>query len=166
MRIRQAKVEDVDAIIPLLNAVSDLHGKNRADIFLEHPRHIGYEKLISIIENNNHIVLVAESQSVIVGVMLCSLKTRQDDIKYQNAKLMSIEDTYVAPEYRGLNCASSLLEQALRIALSYGCDRVESTVWSFNERSLSWLKKNGFSLQRSIVELKLNPNDIPTNFDQ
>lgn len=153
--IRRAEPADIDSIIPLLNMVSDMHGVQRSDVFIEHPRHISPEKLQKNITSDKHCVIVAEHDSKIVGVMLCSIKVFKEDKKYQDSAVLSIEDTIIVDEYRGKNVSTNLLRYAIDFAKRCGCNRIESNVWSFNQRSLHWLQKNGFTIQRYVVEYPL-----------
>ena len=153
--IRRAENADISSIIPLLNIVSDMHGVQRSDIFIEHPHHISSEKLQKNITSDKHLVIVAEQDTKIIGVMLCSIKVFKEDIKYQDSVVLSVEDTVIVEEYRGKNVSTSLLQYAIDFAKRYGCNRIESNVWSFNQRSLYWLQKNGFMIQRYVVEYPL-----------
>lgn len=153
--IRRAEMADVSSIIPLLNMVSDMHGIQRNDIFIDHPRHISPKKLQKNISSDKHCVIVAEQDSKIVGVMLCSIKVFKEDIKFRDSGVLSIEDTVIIDEYRGKNVSTNLLQYAIDFAKKCGCNRIESNVWSFNQRSLHWLRKNGFMIQRYVVEYPL-----------
>lgn len=68
MLIRQAVLQDIDEILKLTNLVADKHGQFRADILFEHPYHITKEKLERNILANNHFVLVADENEMLVDV--------------------------------------------------------------------------------------------------
>ena len=44
---------------------------------------------------------------------------------------------------------------AKKIAIDYGCDRIELNCWMFNENALAMYEHIGYSRQRIIYEMKL-----------
>lgn len=152
MIIRQASIKDIDQILQLTNLVADKHGQNRPDIFVEHPYHITRKKLEYNILSPNHFIVVAVNDEKIVGVILCTIRTYSDDIKYRNAKVISIEDTCVDLNFRNNKVGSSMLSYVKDFAKSIGCSRLESNVWAFNHESEKFFVKNGFCLQKMSLE--------------
>lgn len=152
VKVRAAEMFDIPQILTLLNEVSDLHGDMRNDIFIDKPRHITEEKLKKFILDENHYVLVIGCEANICGVMLCKIRKYMNDIKFKDCKIMSIEDTCIKKEYRSNNYATQLLQQAIEIANTLGCHRIETNVWEFNEPSYKWLNRNGFRTQRKVLE--------------
>ena len=158
MVIRQASKDDITQILMLTNSVADKHGKNRPDILVEHPYHITREKLERNIQSDDHYVIVAADDTVnkIAGVILCSIRSYADDLKYQDAKIISIEDTCVDSAFRGNHVGSMLLDYIKKLARTIGCSRLESNVWAFNNESRSFFQANGFAIQRMIMECAIN----------
>lgn len=156
MVIRQAQLDDISQILILTNLVADKHGKERPDILVEHPYHITCEKLERNILSDYHYVVVADEGDKIIGVILCSVHSYENDLKYQDAKIVSIEDTCVDPEFRGKKVGSMLLDYIKQIAREEGCCRLECNVWEFNNESKSFLQTNKFKTQRMIMECSIN----------
>lgn len=156
MIIRQASTKDIDQILQLTNLVADKHGQNRPDIFVEHPYHITRKKLEYNILSSKHLIVVAVSDEKIIGVILCSIRSYTDDIKYRDAKVISIEDTCVNQNFRNNKVGSSMLAYVKDFAKSIGCNRLESNVWAFNHESKKFFVKNGFCLQRMSLEYCIN----------
>lgn len=156
MVIREARSEDIDQILILTNSVADKHGKNRPDILIEHPYHITHEKLERNMLSDSHHMIVADEDEKIIGVILCSIRSYVDDIKYRDAKVISIEDTCVDPAFRGKQIGSMLLDYIKKLARTIGCSRLESNVWAFNSESELFFQANGFDIQRMIMECFIN----------
>ncbi len=156
MLIRQAVLQDIDEILKLTNLVADKHGQFRADILFEHPYHITKEKLDRNILANNHFVLVADENETIVGVVLCTIRSILNDVKFKDTNIMSIEDTCVDSNFRAMNVGSMLIDAAKRVAREHDCSRLETNVWSFNDESILFFQANGFSAQRIIMECFLD----------
>lgn len=108
--IRLASEADIPQIIALTDAVADLHGEARPDILKAHPRHISEEKLLKNLRSEAHLVIVSELDGVIAGAMLCTLRRLEGDIKFQDALVLSIEDTSVEKRYRKSGIGSALLQ--------------------------------------------------------
>lgn len=156
MVIRQACVEDIAQILRLTNSVADKHGANRPDILIEHPYHITHEKLERNMLSNNHYIVVADEAGSIIGVILCSIRSYVNDLKFKKAKVLSIEDTCVDLNFRGNQVGSLLLAYVKKLAQGIGCTRLESNVWEFNNESKIFFQANGFKTQRIIMECFTN----------
>lgn len=150
--IRLASEADIPQIIALTDAVADLHGEARPDILKAHPRHISEEKLLKNLRSEAHLVIVSELDGVIAGAMLCTLRRLEGDIKFQDALVLSIEDTSVEKRYRKSGIGSALLQFAISEGVRRGCARIEASVWGFNSESQAFFSANGFRPQRYVLE--------------
>ena len=119
--IRLASEADIPQIIALTDAVADLHGEARPDILKAHPRHISEEKLLKNLRSEAHLVIVSELDGVIARAMLCTLRRLEGDIKFQDALVLSIEDTSVEKRYRKSGIGSVLLQFAISEGARRGC---------------------------------------------
>ncbi len=153
--VRKAEIKDIKCIMPLLNEVALLHGEKRNDIFKACPKHRTKKDLKRHIYSKKHFVLVAVIDNCIGGVMMCTLRTIEDDIKFKNCKILSLEDTCISEKYRRYGCASALVKEAHLIANAHNCARIEANVWSFNIPAIKQLETNGFTLQRMVLEYTL-----------
>ena len=156
MDIRQAEPKDIPQILMLTDSVADKHGNNRPDILVKHPYHITREKLERNMLSNSHFIIVADDTDRIIGVILCSMRSYVNDMKFKNAKVLSIEDTCVDPNFRGNQVGSTLLNYIKKLARENGCLRLESNVWAFNNESKAFFLANGFKTQRIIMECFIN----------
>mgnify|MGYP004680659377 CR=1 FL=1 len=96
MIIRNAKMNDINQIIPLMLQVSEMHYSERKDIFKEK----GVEKikleLKGALENNENI-LVAEENNNIVGVVIFKIKNVREHINFERLEFKE-EDYHKIPE--------------------------------------------------------------------
>lgn len=152
MVVRRAMTEDIDQIITLTNMVADKHGEGRSDIFLRHPYHISLEKLERDLKSNNHVPFVAENEGIIIGVVLCTVRSIKNDLKLKDAVILSVEDTCVSPICRGKKIGTALIEAVKLEAQKLGCQRIETNVWAFNKESMLFFEENGFEVQKMTME--------------
>lgn len=156
MIIREARPEDIEQILVLTNAVADKHGRARPDILAEHPYHITQKKLERNMLSDNHRLIVADEGTKIIGVILCSIRSYVGDIKYRNAKVISIEDTYVDTDFRRKGIGRIMLDYIKELAKRIGCSRLESNVWAFNRESEKFFEANGFDIQKMTMECSID----------
>ncbi|HBV52185.1 MAG TPA: GNAT family N-acetyltransferase, partial [Clostridiales bacterium] len=72
-------------------------------------------------------------------------------------KILYVDDLCVEEQSRGRGLGRALLEEVKKHALSIGAQSVELNVWNFNQSAVSFYEHLGFSVQKSILELPLNP---------
>lgn len=148
--------EDIEQILVLTNAVADKHGRARPDILAEHPYHITQKKLERNMLSDNHRLIVADEGTKIIGVILCSIRSYVGDIKYRNARVISIEDTYVDTDFRRKGIGRIMLDYIKELAKRIGCSRLESNVWAFNRESEKFFEANGFDIQKMTMECSID----------
>lgn len=147
MIIRNAKINDINQIIPLMLQVSEMHYSERKDIFKEK----GVEKikleLKGSLENNENI-LVAEENNNIVGVVIFKIKIVREHINLIDRKVIWINELVVDEKELEQNCLMRLKNNK--------CDAVELNCWEFNEKALRFYERYGMNTQRRIMDLKIN----------
>ena len=156
VQITEACVDDINDVLKLTRCVADLHGALRGDILKSHPYHIRKDDVEKYIYNPNRIIYVAKDANRVIGIMFCKICNITNDNKLKDAVVMKIEDTCVDEQYRNYGVASNLLDKAMIYAKSHKCNRIESTVWGFNDESKLFFQANGFSIQKVIMEKNVN----------
>ena len=70
-----------------------------------------------------------------------------------NEKQILIDDIYVVPDYRRKGVAKALFNYVKSLAEKEKYEKIDLTVWSFNEEALIFYKSLGFTEQRKIMEI-------------
>ena len=155
MIIRNAKINDINQIIPLMLQVSEMHYSERKDIFKEK----GVEKIkleLKCSLENNENILVAEENNNIVGVVILKIKIVREHINLIDRKVIWINELVVDEKLRGKGIGTKLFNETKKYAKNNKCDAVELNCWEFNEKALRFYERCGMNTQRRIMELKIN----------
>lgn len=154
MIIRPAKITDIDRLSDLLYIVHNIHAEGRPDIFTIGKQKYTKEDLVSVIENNNTPVWVAEVDGVVVGYLFGIYEEIKDHQSLVNRKTLYIDDICVDDKYRGMKIGTNLYEYVKTIARENGCYDITLNVWNLNPGAMKFYEKLG------LIPLKVTMEDI------
>ncbi len=155
MEVRLAKIKDVLEIVPLLYEVAIMHIEKRPDIFKEKELKIMTNYAEELIKDKNNIILVAEENKKIKGVIVCKIKEVKNHVNIKDSKSLWIDELCVKSESQKKGIGKLLMQKAKDIARKEGCIRLELNCWEFNENAIKFYEKQGLTTQRRIMELKI-----------
>lgn len=145
--IRKVTVQDIDALKPLYIACFQMHHTHRSDIFPS----VDEKTLTNALEEElqtNKLFYVYEKENVIVAYIAFQFVQKR-------VKTLWIDELYVLETYRRQGIAKQLLDYTTTQAKENTCERVEFCAWNFNADAMHVYEKLGYSIQRTIYELKL-----------
>ena len=141
--IREARESDVEGLVDLVVRLKRLNGEfdplfsARSDC-AERAR----EYLLSAIrDSKNHLVLVAEDNGKIIGVLKADIRER---LFYSPSIEGAIVDFYVMPEYRRKGLGKQLLERAIAILRERGAQLITAEFPTLNQIAVNFYTKMGF----------------------
>lgn len=152
MTIRDMKLEDYDAVDTLMQQLHKIHVNGRPDLYVEMEHPYSKEELTEKIYNKEVITLAAEEEDRIVGLCIVVIKHRSGMV---NMKTAYVDDLVVDQSYQRRGIAKSLFQKAEERAEALGAERMDLTVWSFNENALKFYESIGMVPQRYILEKPL-----------
>ena len=152
MMIRDMKLEDYDAVDTLMQQLHKIHVNGRPDLYVEMEHPYSKEELTEKIYNKEVITLAAEEEDRIVGLCIVVIKHRSGMV---NMKTAYVDDLVVDQSYQHRGIAKSLFQKAEERAKALGAERMDLTVWSFNENALKFYQSIGMVPQRYILEKPL-----------
>lgn len=152
MTIRDMKLEDYDAVDTLMQQLHKIHVNGRPDLYVEMEHPYSKEELTEKIYNKEVIALAAEEEDRIVGLCIVVIKHRSGMV---NMKTAYVDDLVVDQSYQRRGIAKSLFQKAEERAKALGAERMDLTVWSFNENALKFYESIGMVPQRYILEKPL-----------
>ena len=155
MKIRKIQKEDRKQIIPLLEQVSRLHIKRRADIFKTKKYQDIDKYALELISNKEKITFVAEQENKILGIIVLKIKEVKNHINLKDSKTLWVDELCVNKENRGEGIGKQLINKAKEIAKELNCIRLELNCWKMNKEAIAFYEKQGMQTQRRIMELKL-----------
>lgn len=154
MKIREAKIEDVDKIAKIMQEVQNLHVKNRPDIFKCRNMEEARADVMKKLNLSDMIIIVAEENEEILGIAICKIKEVINHINLKDAKVLSIDELGVKSNSQRKGIGKLLINKAKNIAKEKSCNRLELNCWKFNS-ALEFYKKVGFEEQRTMFEMKV-----------
>ena len=145
--IREATLNDFDkGLLKVFIEGYRYHQNGRPDIFANISDKDLKNDLIENFDRLNTIVILEDES--IVGYL--SYK-----IKEKHTKKLDVDQLVILEQYRGKWLGKKLMDEAKKIAIDNGCDRIELNCWLFNENALAIYEHIGFEHQRIIYELNL-----------
>lgn len=152
MLIRNIRIDDYEIVDKLMQQLHKIHVDGRPDLFtpLEHP--YTKEEFEKMVCDNDTISIAAEEEHIIIGICFASMRNKSGMVSMRTAY---IDDLVVAKEFQHKGVARALFKEVENQAKSLGANRLDLTVWSFNEDAKSFYESLGMMPQRYIYEKKL-----------
>jgi len=144
MKIRQATVSDVPALVALNRVAQDLH----ADAFPERFRRDAPEQVVAdafaaMIGASSSYWLVAEEEQP-VAFLSAEFREREESWCLVSHRVCYLAGIVVAPGYRRRGIARTLPAGLKREADARNVTRIELDVWAFNDEAKEVFVKLGF----------------------
>lgn len=155
MEIRKGNRNDLEKIILLLKQVSMLHIKMRPDIFKTKTKENIKAEAIEVINDKERIVIVAEENKIILGIMVLKIKQVSNHINLKDAKILWVEELCVDEKNRRNGIGRKLINKAIEVAKENNCKRLELNCWEENYKAISFYEKQGMQTQRRIMEINI-----------
>ncbi|MGY0506029.1 N-acetyltransferase family protein [Luteimonas sp. e5] len=132
-RVRQAELEDVDALVPLFDAFRQ---------FYDQPSDLTRARnwLRARIGANESVVLLAERGEELVG--FAQLYPMYSSV--QTSSIWVLNDIYVPPEKRRMGIAKALLKAAVEYARNDGASRLQLETGRRNEAARALYRDAGW----------------------
>lgn len=148
--IREAVVEDVDAIVRLVNAGGP-DGKARAELPTELPPTYR-ETFAKIARDPNASLVVATLDGAVVGTYHVTYLTYLHAAGRQDAQ---IEAVHVAAAMRGRGIGEEMMKHAIEAARARGCRRVQLTTDKRRKDAHRFYTRLGFEASHEGMKLVL-----------
>lgn len=153
--IRKAVQADIPALLRLLKYIAALHHAGRPDIFRSGSSKYDETALADILQDEKKPVFVAASGSQILGYVFCVHREWHGDPMLQDRTALYIDDLCVDERERGCGLGRKLLDAVRAYAVQSGIGSLELNVWGFNQPAAAFYEHFGFTVQKSILELRL-----------
>jgi len=145
MLVRQAKKADYETLNNIYDQVDILHRDQYPNRFRK-PDNIGRpsEYYDSVLSNPDGILIVIESDNIVIGFAEAYIRKAPDFPVLQPRKWLLIDGIAVDHNYRGKGAGQLLFDELMKYAKNVGIEEVELNVYSFNEAAIKFYRKNGF----------------------
>ena len=155
MRIRNAGLRDIPAIIDLLKQVGQVHHEIRPDIFRSGAQKYDRYALAEIISDPTRPIFVAVEGSTVRGYCFCIHEETQGDTVLTDRKELYIDDLCVDEKHRGRGIAKALYAHVVDYARDRGCTSITLNVWEGNDNARRFYELAGMTPRKTYMEMKL-----------
>ena len=159
MKIRLAEVEDIPVILSLLRQVGKVHHKARPDIFRSDAQKYCASQLISLMENPDTPIFVAEVDGKVQGYCFCIVRSYQLDPVLLDRTELYIDDLCVADTAQRQGIGRALFENACQYGKIRKCYHVTLNVWEGNDTALAFYKSCNMKPIKYSMETILEEED-------
>lgn len=147
--VRQASVDDAEAVLGLLYIIGDLHRNGRPDMFPDLVSKYNLNQVKDRLSMDQSGVFVAEFDNSVVGYVFC------DIIKEGDGHTLYVDDLCVDPNSRRLGIGHALMDCAAAYGRDKDCRFLMLNVWEFNESAVNFYENYGLKTRTRHMEMKL-----------
>lgn len=156
MNIRPATYDDLPRVNELRRQVNDLHVQGKPEWFRPGFSEELQQYLYTLYDSEDHDVLVAERDGVIVGFACLKYVERPESPYRLACRFLEIEEIGVDENCRRSGAGRALVEAARRIAKEKDFPRIDLNMWSFNDSALAFYESVGFTTYRRYMEMPID----------
>ena len=155
MNIRFAGLEDIPALLRLLEQVGQVHHQIRPDLFRAGARKYDRGALEALLKDENRPIFVAEDGGRVLGYAFCIYQQVEQDPVLADRKSLYVDDLCVDEHCRGQGIATGLYDHVCGYARARGCQAVTLNLWWGNEPARQFYESRGMRPQKMGMEYLL-----------
>lgn len=153
IKIRKAVEKDYKIIDSIYRESYKLHFKAIPDTYKKTPQKIfSRGKFISILEDNDFAIFVAEAGEQIVGAINVSVEEENGGYMLKSYRRVAIDELSVSKDFQHQGIGKVLMQEAEKWAKKKKITDLTVLVYSFNKGAIKFYEKNGYQ----PYSLKLN----------
>ncbi len=149
--VRFAAINDIPAILHLLEQVNLVHHLGRPDLFRRATKY-GEAELCAILQNPETPVFVCEEDGAVLGHAFCVLQKIAGDRLLCDRKTLYIDDICVEEAARGKGVGQALYRHVEAYAKALGCYNITLNVWCCNPGAMRFYETMGLVPQKIGME--------------
>lgn len=152
--VRLAKQDELERVNEIRKMVNDVHVNGRPDIYKAGFNDELKNYIYEIWNNENKDILVAERDGIICGFACVQYVNKPENPVMNARKFYDIDEFGVDVKFRRQGVATEMIKFIREDAKQRGMDRIELSVWEFNEGALAFYESVGFKTYRRYMELE------------
>ena len=159
IEVRDAKSEDLKPFLGLIERMKRLNGEFDPLYTIDEDKRVDAEKFYGncITDSQNYIVIVAEFNKNIVGILKAEIRKR---VYYNPDKEARIIDLYIMPEHRRKKVGAALLDYFYLKLNKIGISIVTAEFPALNLIALNFYKKIGYRNIGSIFGTTIDSKKV------
>jgi ribosomal protein S18 acetylase RimI-like enzyme len=144
MKIRKARIRDIDDLIVLNNEVQDLHLKTFPEIYKQVPENEARKFFENFLKTRGNSIIIGESKKGVVGYIALRIDRQGETPFTTKRKVVYIDQIVVKEEFRNQGFGQRLMKEADKLAKKTGASWLQLDVWDFNKSAQYFFSANGF----------------------
>lgn len=145
LKIRQAKETDYEAVNVLYHIIYDMYHKKMPDFYKKQPQEcLPKGTFINMLDSKTSLLLVAESNKNVVGVMSAEIEKEEADNWSHRRKRVRIEEVAVLPKYAHKGVGRELIMEAEQWAKKKKASSLILLAYDFNPEVIHFYETCGY----------------------
>lgn len=154
--IRPATLEDYDAVRTLLEQVDQLHAETLPNLFHQSKEPLrSHEWFAQFVDNPDTCLFVAEHQGLLVGVVLCTIRSSPAFPIFVPRRYGYITDLVVRESFQGQGIGQRLIQRIHEWAQTQRITEIELTVYEFNTKARRLYEHLGYQTVHRTMRIRL-----------
>ena len=147
--IREAKEQDYEELLKIFDEGDLLHARALPEIFKK-PDELSRSKeyIFGLINNENSVIFVAESNNQIIGLVVIVIRESPDIPIMVKRRYAYVDNISVTEKFKGFGIGKALMAEGEQWALDKKASQLELNVWDFNKEAIEFFKKLGYTSSR------------------
>ena len=155
VEIERANVDDLDGIAALNAQVQRMHAEQYPSIMKQPELKEITGVLQERMKDNSDTVLVARSNSELLGYALVRVDERPENPFSHGRKIVEVDQMAVDEKHRGKGVGTLLIDKAIEFGRSQHADWIQLSVWEHNEGVRAFYERSGFGTLTRKMGMKL-----------
>jgi diamine N-acetyltransferase len=156
-RIREATIEDYEAIAALFLEGDWHHHRGQPDVFAEPVAPVRSRELIEAqLADERGTILLAEHEGEVVGLARIEEQRAPDLAVFVPRRFLNVDAVVVTERLRGSGVGHALMEAAHAWGLARGLTDVHLQVWEFNQDAVRFYERMGYTTLNRRMRLQLH----------
>ena len=154
--IRQATEADFNQVGQIFAGEIKFHAKLLPDRFQIADPIMTRDWFNEIIGNANKVLLVADFDGALIGLILIDLRTSPDDPIFLPRRYAYLDEVAVVTAHRGQGVGRLLMAQAHEWIAEQGIKEIELNVWELNTGAIAFYDRLGYQPLRRGLRFTLD----------
>ena len=156
MKIREARIEDYDSLLPLFRQVHELHVFERHDVFIDNPIPVERDFYMNqITDSTQHIFVAYEGVDIYAVVVLKEEEVVANSF-VKARKILYVSSLCVAEDQRGNGIGKLMMEFVLDYGRKLDVDSIELGVSESNQSAIQFYESIGLNTKSRRMEFRLS----------
>ena len=166
MNIRQARHNDLGALVELNREVQEIHVGFRPSVFKSTSDHDMAPGLSEFIDGDRFHTFIAADSGIAIGYAIVEFRHQNENAFKYSRDCLLIHQIAVALRHRRKGVGTALLNHIHGFALQAGVARLEIDVYTANQDAKAFYATRGFGTFRELMEKDITQQNAAADADK